>query len=121
MEMSSIHKRIEIIEELRNELKTLSEMLKDTLQNDPSFAKAEEEKTKIKEATSVAKNKVMEKTDVKNILGQMKEKKDDIKEAQDTLSLELIEYYRQNSVLTIEDAKGRVREMKFSVRLSNPK
>ena len=121
METDSIKKRIDIIETLTNELKTMNDMLKDLLQNDPSYAKAEEEKSKVREYAKVAKNKVEEKSDVKKMLIDMKEKKDEIKEAQETLSLELIEYYRQNSVLTIEDAQGRVREMKISVRLSNPR
>lgn len=121
MDTSSIQKRIEILEQMQRELRTLTDMLKDTLQNDPDFAKAEEEKSKIKEETTVAKNKAMEKKEVKNMLESIKEKKDEIKEAQDTLSLELIEYYRVNSALTIEDADGKVRELKISVRLSSPK
>ncbi|MEK7595811.1 MAG: hypothetical protein AAB443_04475 [Patescibacteria group bacterium] len=121
MELTSIQKRIQIIEGLQKELQVLSNMLKETYENDPQFQKAEEENSKVREETKVAKNKVEEKESVKKILTDMKEKRDDIKEAQETLSLELIEYYRKNSVLTVEDGDGKVREMKISVKLSNPK
>ncbi|OGC50565.1 hypothetical protein A2716_05170 [candidate division WWE3 bacterium RIFCSPHIGHO2_01_FULL_40_23] len=121
MENGSIQKRIEIIETLSKELKSLNEMLKESLEKDPTYMKSEEEKSKIREEVKVAKNKAEEKSDVKNILMEIKEKRDEIKEAKETLSLELVEYYRQNSILTIEDGEGRVREMKISVRLSNPK
>lgn len=121
MDIQSIQKRIDIIENLHNELKTLSEMLKDALSDDPAFSKAEEEKSKFREESSVAKNKVYERSDIRNMINDIKEKKDEVKEARETLSLELIEYYRQNSVLTIEDKNGKVREMKISIKLSNPK
>ncbi len=121
MDTQSIQKRIEIIETLKNELKTLTDMLKDMLINDPVYSKAEEAKSKVKEEETVAKNKVYEISTAKNILGEIKDKKDEIKEATETLSLELIEYYRQNSTLTIEDSEGRVREFKISVKLSGPK
>ncbi len=121
IEISSIQKRIQIIEDLTKELKTLSDMVKDTMQNDPNFAKAEEEKAKMREEAKVAKNKVEDKAEVKRMLSDMKEKRDEIKEAKETLSLELIEYYRQNTLLTIEDGDGKVREMKISVKLSGPR
>lgn len=121
MDTHSIQKRIEIIETLKSELKTLTDMLKNMLINDPVYSKAEEAKSKLREEETVAKNKIYEVGTAKNILGQIKEKKDEIKEATETLSLELIEYYRQNSALTIEDSNGKVRELKISVKLSNPK
>lgn len=121
MDIASIQKRIDIIEALQKELKTLNDMVKDTMQNDPNFAKVEEEKSKIKEEAKVAKNKIEDKPEIKRILEDMKEKRDEIKEAKETLSLELIEYYRQNTLLTIEDANGKVREMKISVKLSGPR
>lgn len=121
MDIASIQKRIEIIEQLQKELKTVAEMLKDGLQNDLTLQKAEEAKSRMVEESKVAKNKALERSDIKKLINDIKEKKDEIKEAQDTLSLELIEYYRQNSLLTIEDANGNVREMKFSVKLSGPR
>jgi len=121
MQTDSIQKRIQIMEDMKNELRVLNDMLKETLEKDPEYAKTEEEKSKIKEEATVVKNKAYDKSDVRKILEQIKEKRDDIKEAQETLSLELIEYYKENSVLTIEDGEGHVRELKISVKLSGPK
>jgi hypothetical protein len=75
----------------------------------------------MREEAKVAKNKVEDKAEIKRMLADMKEKRDEIKEAKETLSLELIEYYRQNTLLTIEDGEGYVREMKINVKLSGPR
>ena len=57
----------------------------------------------------------------KGLSEQIKERRQELKENNEILAQELIEYYKENSVLTVEDGEGHIRELKISVKLSGPK
>ncbi len=121
MEKDIIYKRFEIIKELQEELNKLRTHYEEVLENDPQYQKIQEEQEKIKQesvSTKEKQGKVEAHPSYKAIHDQVKEKKTELKEHKEALAQELIEYYRENGVLQIEDNEGNIRYMKFSVKLS---
>ena len=123
MDTNSIVKRLKILQELSEELNVLKDSYDDALNNDAQYQRAQEEieefKTQVKEKTEEVKTKVLEKSTFKNLREDIKEKKEEIKNHQEILSHELVEYYKETGLLEIEDPEGNVKKMKFSVKLVN--
>jgi len=122
MSQEMIVKRLGIMEQLQQELNKLRTHYEETLENDPQYQKIQEEREKVKSEVSQSKEKqekVMETPSYKAISDQIKEKRTELKEHKEVLAQELIEYYRENGTMEIEDAEGNVKRMKFSVKLVN--
>lgn len=122
MSQEMIVKRLDIMEQLHQELNKLRTHYEETLENDPQFQRIQEEKEKVKSEVSQSKEKqekILENPSYKAISDQIKEKKTELKEHNEALAQELIEYYRENGSMEIEDSEGNVKRMKFSVKLVN--
>ena len=122
MSQEMIVKRLGIMEQLQQELNKLRTHYEETLENDPQYQKIQEEREKVKNEVSQSKEKqekVMETPSYKAISDQIKEKRTELKEHKEVLAQELVEYYRENGTMEIEDAEGNVKRMKFSVKLVN--
>lgn len=117
MSKEMILKRLKIIQDLMEDLNKLKEVYEEALENDPLYQEVQEETSKVKEETKVKKEKVVNNPSYKAISEQIKEKREELKEVREILSQELIDYYRENGTLEIEDADGNVKKMRFSVRL----
>lgn len=118
MNISTIQKRIKMIEEYKEEIRKATEILKDQLDNHPEFAEAT---TKAKEAAAAKKRiktEVLARKENEKIAWDIKENTEEIKAAQEILAGELIEFYQQNRSDSIEDAEGKKRKFKISVKLS---
>ena len=50
---------------------------------------------------------------------KLKEKKQELKEIREVLSQELADYYREEGTMEIEDHKGDIKRLKFSVTLTD--
>lgn len=117
MNLEMITKRLEIIEQINEELKKIKNSIQDTLDNDDDFQSlqvmANEHKAKAKEV----REKVAQKAVIKEFELQLKEKKQELKEIKEVLSQELADYYRQEGTMEIEDNNGNIKRMKFNVSL----
>jgi hypothetical protein len=122
MNQEMIVKRLGIVDQLQQELNKLRTYYEETLENDSQYQKFQEEQEKVKTEVSQSKEKrekIIEIPSYKAISDQIKEKRTEIKEHKEVLAQELIEYYRENGTMEIEDSEGNVKRMKFSVRLVN--
>lgn len=119
MATEMIQKRMKIIEELTQELNKLKEHYNETLENDAGYQQIVEETKKIREESKVKQEKLLTNSSYKAIADKIKEARQSLKENKEVLSQELIEYYKDNGTLEIEDPEGNVKRMKFSVRLVN--
>jgi hypothetical protein len=122
MSQEMIVKRLGIMDQLQQELNKLRTHYEETLENDPQYQKFQEEHEKVKSEASQSKEKqekIMETPSYKAISDQIKEKRTELKEHKEALAQELIEYYRENGTMEIEDSEGNVKRMKFSVKLVN--
>ncbi len=112
-----ITKRLEIIEQINEELKKIKNTIQDELDRDDDFQNllvmSNEHKIKAKEV----REKVAQKSVIKDLESQLKEKKQELKEIKEVLSQELADYYREEGTMEIEDHNGSIKRMKFNVSL----
>ncbi len=112
-----VRRRLAIIEKAAEELKKYKEMHDDAFANDPTFAAADKI---VKDATNKRKEimaMLAKQPALAEVMGKVKDLKETIKSNQESLTQELMEYYRTAGVMEIEDADGNVQEFVFTIRL----
>ena len=114
-----INNRLQIIEELDHELNVLKEQFDDALENDPEYQEIQDLEAKLKDEVKELKAKLLAKQTYMNMSERIKEKRQDVKENKEALSLDLVDHYRDSGETEIEDHHGDTKKMKFSVRLVN--
>ena len=118
MENGVIQKRLRILDDLMREINKLKGDLEDALMDDPNYGKMLEEDEETKKSRKEKKDRITSTAVIKGFQEEIKEKMQDIKENRESLSQELVDYYKENGTLEIIDADGNVKRMKFSVKLS---
>ena len=119
MESGVIQKRLKILDALRQEINKLKADLEDALMEDPNYGKFLEQEEENKKGRKEKKDRIMTAAVVKGYQEEIKEKTQEVKENNEILSQELVDYYKESGTLEITDADGNVKHMKFSVRLVN--
>ncbi len=114
-----VQRRLQIINELKSELKELKGHRKDILEEDQDYSELKEKKKLIRDQTRTKKKQILDAPEYKAVIDQMKEIRAEIRDQKDALSQELVELYKEEDVTEIEDQEGNVKKMKFSVRLVN--
>jgi hypothetical protein len=117
MELSSIQKRLDLIEQYAAEIRTAREMLKGELENSPEYMELHEE---VKAATAKrkqAKEKIMNQGPNQKLSEEIKHNTEEIKTLREILSAELFEVYKNENVEEITDSNGETRKFKVEVKL----
>lgn len=112
-----VRRRLTVIEKSKEELKKLKEMHNDAFLNDELFTKADKI---VKEATQKRKEiqaQLSKQPAIAELIGKMKDLKEQLKSEEESLADELMDYYRTAGVMEIEDADGNVQEFVITVRL----
>jgi hypothetical protein len=112
-----VRRRLTIIEKAKEELKQFKEMHDDALGNDPLYKKADD---LVKEATQKRKDiqtELSKQPAIAEVVGKVKDLKEQMRSNQESLAEELMEYYRTAGVTEIEDENGNVQEFIISIRL----
>ncbi len=117
MNKNMILKRLQIIDDLLNELAVVRDMYESALENDPAYQEVQEVETKAKAEITQKKSVVLGNSEYIKLAEQLKEKRVQIKEAKEALSQDLADYYRESGELEIEDQNGNIKRIKFSVKL----
>jgi hypothetical protein len=117
MNIEMITKRLEIMEQINEELKKIKNAIQDELDNDDDFQSLQMMATEHKAKAKQVREKVAEKASIKELELNLKEKKQELKELKEVLSQELADYYRQEGTMEIEDHTGNIKRMKFNVSL----
>jgi hypothetical protein len=55
----------------------------------------------------------------KALQDEIKERRQELKENKEILSMELVDLYRESGLPEVEDVDGNIKKMKFSVKLVN--
>lgn len=119
--LEMVRRRITLINGAKAELKKLKEMYTDVFVNDPGYQEAD---AVVKEAMKKRKDsqaKLSRQPAVQDAAGKMKDIKEQIKSNEESLSHELMEYYRTAGVTEIEDADGNVQEFDIVIKLKPKK
>lgn len=116
-----VRRRLGLLEKAKAELKKLNEMYNDIFANEGMYV----------DADKVVKDALKRKKDVKagiakqpqaaQLYGKIKDIKEQIKGNEETLSGELMEYYKTSGVTEIETENGDVQEFAIIVKLKAKK
>lgn len=117
--METIQKRLQVLEDLQEELRNLRQQASEMLEDDPEYTRIKGETDQIKEQVKEKKAQLVEGTAYNEAQEKMKELRADIKDQQEALSQELIDLYKEEGITRIEAPNGEVKELKFSVKLIN--
>lgn len=116
-----VRRRITLLEKAKTELKTLKEMYDDTFLNNEEYVKAEAEIKEVSKKKKDVQAQLSKQSQTVELKGKMTDLKEHIKENEESLSDELMEYYRTSGVMEIETEDGNVQEFTITVRLKSKK
>jgi hypothetical protein len=105
------------IDKGRNEISKMKEMLNDTLLNDPTYQKHDEEAKAATKKKSATKSEIMKATQNHELLRKIHALSTEVKEMNEALSDYLREYERLSGSNEIETDDGVVREIIYSAKL----
>jgi hypothetical protein len=116
-----VRRRLVILEKAKKEIMTLKEMYNDIFVNDAGYNAADKI---VKEVTKKRKDvtaQLARQPQAVELNGKIKDLKEHIKENEDALSTELMEYYKTAGVTEIEDENGNVQEFTITIRIKPKK
>lgn len=116
-----VRRRLTILEKAKDQLKKLKEMYNDIFDNDPGFSEADKV---VKEAMKKRKDvqaQLSKQPNAADLNAKLKDLKSQIKDNEDVLSQELMEYYKTAGVTEIETEDGSVQEFAIIVKLKSKK
>lgn len=119
MSKELIIKRLKIISDIEKEVNKLKESLQSALENDAEYQRIEEEVQKVRGQHKERTQKIMSNPVVKSLKDQLAEKRTEVKENKEILSMELVDHYRESGLPEVEDPEGNIKRMKFTVKLVN--
>jgi ABC-type transporter Mla subunit MlaD len=119
MPTDMITKRLSIMDDISEEIKKIKNMIQDSLDNDDDFQELLKSTQEHKEKVKQSKDKISNKSAIKDLELKLKEKKQELKEIKEVLSQELADYYKDEGTMEIEDHKGDIKRLKFSVTLTD--
>lgn len=102
---------------LEKELKEQKEMLKNLLDNDDEYNKANEEATKLAKLKTLAKQKVLKSPAAVPVLDKIVEAQSQVKELKVALSDYLAQYVTLSGTNQIEGPDGVLRQIVYSAKL----
>ena len=112
-----IQKRLLIISDLKGELNSLKESYDEIMEEDSLYQEAQEKEMEVREEKKASKTRLMSNPIHSSMAEDIKEKRREIKENNEALSVELVELYRNEGTTEITDTEGNIKRLKFSVRL----
>jgi len=116
-----VRRRLTILGKTQEELKKLNEMYNDIFNNDGFYVDADKVVKDALKRKKEVKAQLAKQPQAMELNGKIKDLKDQIKMNQESLSAELMEYYKTSGVTEIETEDGDVQEFKIVVKLKAKK
>lgn len=117
MEITSVQKRIALIEKLEAENKINKELLKAELENDPHYLQAHEEAKATAMKKKNLKEEILNQPANAEIAEKIKDNQEEIATNKDILNAELLDHYRKHNTDEVTDASGSLRKFKVVIKL----
>lgn len=121
MELETIQKRIEQLEQAQQELKVLKLTLDDALKEDAKYQELDLQIRDLNMQKKRVKDEVWQQQTYKEAQNKIKEIKNDLKDLIDILNHELLEWRLANQSEEIIGADGTPRKFKVNVRIQPPR
>ncbi len=114
-----VQRRLSILEDLKEERTKLKNHREEILEENKEYSELEEQKKLVKEQAREKKKSILEIPEYKVVEEKLKEVRAEIRDHRDALSQELLELYEEEGTTEIEGPEGKVKKLKFKVRLVN--
>jgi len=117
MALSDIQQRLSDIEQEKEQVNTLKQMLKDALENDIPYQEAYAEQKDWAAKAKKAKESAYAAANADEIQEKIAEHNEKITSMNELLSFDLFQYYQENNTNEFEDANGNIRKFKVGATL----
>lgn len=117
MDIQAVHRRIELIEKLEQDIRISKQALKDELENEPGYLEVVAETKEILTKKKRIKDEILSVGNNKQILESIKDNQEELNTLSEVLAQELMEHYQTSKTNEIEDASGAPRKFVLSVKI----
>jgi hypothetical protein len=117
MEKESIQKRLQTIDQYKQENKAAKGMLKGELENSVEYVEAEQEAKEMTLKKKRLRDEIYNMPANQKLLEEIKHNNEEIATLEEILSAELFESYKENNVDEVVDHNGETRKFKIVVKL----
>lgn len=117
MDLQTIQKRIESLDNAQSEVQKIKLLLEDALKEDATFQEIDLETREIAMKKKKVKDEVWGQPAYQEAMAKLKDIKEEVKDLQDILRHELLEYRQTNNTEEIILADGSTRKLKINIRL----
>lgn len=117
MEKESIQKRLQTIDQYKQENKAAKGMLKGELENSVEYVEAEQEAKEMTLKKKRLRDEIYNMPANQKLLEEIKHNNEEIATLEEILSAELFESYKENNVDEVVDHNGETRKLKIVVKL----
>jgi hypothetical protein len=117
MDITTIQKRISLIEKGKKEISDAKEMLKGELENDPAYVEAAQEAETANAKKKRLKEEILGRGSNQKLASEVKANTEEVALLKEILSAELMEVYKEEGKDEIADADGDSRKFKIVVNL----
>ncbi|MFA4996348.1 MAG: hypothetical protein WC536_04380 [Patescibacteria group bacterium] len=117
MDVSTIQKRIDLLEKYEEEVRNAKEMLDGELDNSVEYLEAVEEAKAVTQKKKQIKDEVLGSGPNQKLLADIKANTEEIATLKEILSVELMQIFQENKTDEFHDANGEPRKFKVSVKL----
>ncbi len=112
-----IKNRLQQIEVLTSEMKSLKEMFDDYLINDSKYSEASEAAKEATKAKTSAKKEAVSQPEAESIVAKLKDAREQLKDLRETFSAGLRDYEKLSGTDQIEIEPGDIRKIVYKARL----
>ena len=117
MNIEQIQKRIGVLEKMSKEVKDAREMLKEELENDPTYIQAMEDYNEANSKKKLVKDEILRRGPNLKLSEDVKANNEEIKTLKEILSAELTEVWGESQKDEITDHNGEVRKFQVGAKL----
>lgn len=117
MSIIAIQKRIQKINEYKDENKKTKELLDAALENSDIYKEAHKKSKEVASQKKQIKDKILESPENDKLVWKIKENQEEIKIQKEILAQELVEYYQKEKTNEINDIDGNKLKFELSANL----
>ena len=114
----SILKRLEMLQEEQQQLRTKNGILHDALLNDEELIALEDKLKAAKRAYSLQKQTILNEPEYRKVIDDLKDVKLEIKDLKALLTSELLGYFKENDSLELADDAGEIYRISFKGKVN---
>ncbi len=114
---SLIERHIQFSDDMKHQIKTVSESMKSMLENDTELTEIAEQAKEMTKKVASRKKTIAESPEFRSFRAKLVEMKDELKELEEALNTHLLTYYQQTGVKTVDLSTGKQREFRITARV----